>query len=101
GDDGWSCVEMIIDSPPVVSIPQKKDHKGETIAKGIETCLLDWEIENLFTVTLDNAFDNDAAINHLKARIDDWKGDILRNEFLHVRCNAHTLNIIVKEIKKD
>ncbi|KAH0665456.1 hypothetical protein KY290_027688 [Solanum tuberosum] len=48
-------------------------------------------------VTLDNAFANDAAINHLKARTDDWKGVILRNEFLHVRCNAHILNIIVKE----
>ncbi|KAH0670553.1 hypothetical protein KY290_025970 [Solanum tuberosum] len=48
-------------------------------------------------VTLDNASANDAAIKHLKARIDDWKGVILRNEFLHVRCNVHILNIIVKE----
>ncbi|KAH0748649.1 hypothetical protein KY290_027881 [Solanum tuberosum] len=49
------------------------DHKGETIAKGIEACLLDWGIENLFTVTLDNATANSAAITHLKARINDWK----------------------------
>lgn len=58
---------------------------------------MDWEIENLFTVTLDNSSANEATIKHLKARIDDLKGVILRNEFLHVRCNAHILNIIVKE----
>ncbi|KAH0782042.1 hypothetical protein KY290_001640 [Solanum tuberosum] len=74
-----------------------KDHKGETIAKAIESCLLDWGIENLLTVTLDNATANDAAITHLKGRISDWKGVIMENIFLHVRCNAHILNLIVKE----
>ncbi|KAH0691526.1 hypothetical protein KY289_018884 [Solanum tuberosum] len=54
----------------ILNFFQTPDHKGETIAK----------------VTLDNASANDAAIKHLKARIDDWKGVILRNEFLHVRC---------------
>ncbi|XP_070036143.1 zinc finger BED domain-containing protein RICESLEEPER 2-like [Nicotiana tomentosiformis] len=67
-----------------------------TIAKGIEACTLEWGIENLFTVTLDNASANAAAIKHLKARIDDWKLVILGNEFLHVRCNVHILNLIVK-----
>ncbi|KAH0725157.1 hypothetical protein KY284_001022 [Solanum tuberosum] len=90
-DDEWNLQKKIL------NFFQTPDHKGETIAKGIEACLLDWEIENLFIVTLDNASANDAAIKHLKARIDDWKGVILRNEFLHVRCNAHILNIIVKE----
>ncbi|XP_019263737.1 PREDICTED: zinc finger BED domain-containing protein RICESLEEPER 2-like [Nicotiana attenuata] len=73
------------------------DHKGETIAKGIEVCLLDWGIENLFTVTLDNASANDATIRHLKGRIEDWKGIVVGNDFLHVRCNAHILNLIIKE----
>jgi len=90
-DDEWNLQKKIL------NFFQTPDHKGETIAKGIEACLLDWEIENLFTVTLDNASANDSAIKHLKARIDDWKGVILRNEFLHVRCNVHILNIIVKE----
>ncbi|XP_015168839.1 uncharacterized protein [Solanum tuberosum] len=58
---------------PTPAIVRAHDHKGETIAKGIEACLLDWGIENLFTVTLDNATANSAAITHLKARINDWK----------------------------
>ncbi|KAM3304103.1 zinc finger BED domain-containing protein RICESLEEPER 2-like [Capsicum chacoense] len=73
------------------------NHKGETIASAIESYLLDWEIENLFTVTLNNTSANDVAITHLKEKIGDWKGVIMRNNFLHVRCNAHILNLIVKE----
>jgi len=90
-DDQWNLQKKILNFFPT------PDHKGETIAKGIEACLFGWGIENLFTVTLDNASANDAAIKHLKLRIDDWKGAILGNEFLHVRCNAHILNLIVKD----
>ncbi|XP_019232938.1 PREDICTED: zinc finger BED domain-containing protein DAYSLEEPER-like [Nicotiana attenuata] len=90
-DDQWNLQKKILNFFPT------PDHKGETIAKGIEACLFGWGIENLFTVTLDNASANDATIKHLKLRIDDWKGAILGNEFLHVRCNAHILNLIVKD----
>ncbi|KAH0691482.1 hypothetical protein KY289_018840 [Solanum tuberosum] len=90
-NDEWNLQKKILN---FFHIP---DHKGETIAKGIEACLLDWGIENLFTMTLDNATANSAAITHLKARINYWKGIILENNFLHVRCNAHILNLIVKE----
>ncbi|KAF3619889.1 hypothetical protein FXO38_32680 [Capsicum annuum] len=90
-DNEWNLQKKIL------NFFQTLDHKGETIAKGIEACLLGWGIKNLFTVTLDNATTNDTTIKHLKARIDDWKGVILGNEFLHVRCNAYILNIIIKE----
>lgn len=62
------------------------DHKGETIAK--EICLLDWGIENLFTVTLDNAIDS-TAIRHLKARINDWNGAILKKIILYMLGVMH------------
>ncbi|PHU18158.1 hypothetical protein BC332_13853 [Capsicum chinense] len=48
-------------------------------------------------VILDNASANDVVITHLKEKIGDWKGVIMRNNYLHVRCNAHILNLIVKE----
>ncbi|KAH0766902.1 hypothetical protein KY285_002773 [Solanum tuberosum] len=48
-DDEWNLQKKIL------NFFQTPDHKGETIAK----------------VTLDNASANDAAIKHLKARIDD------------------------------
>uniref|UniRef100_A0A3Q7IWD2 hAT-like transposase RNase-H fold domain-containing protein n=1 Tax=Solanum lycopersicum TaxID=4081 RepID=A0A3Q7IWD2_SOLLC len=37
----------------VITFFQTPDHKGETIAKGIEECLLGWGIENLFKVPLE------------------------------------------------
>ncbi|KAH0670555.1 hypothetical protein KY290_025971 [Solanum tuberosum] len=69
-DDQWNLQKRIL------NFFQTPDHKGETIAKGIEDCLLGWGIENLFTVTLDNATSNDAAIKSLKGRIEDWKGGL-------------------------
>ncbi|XP_070029998.1 zinc finger BED domain-containing protein RICESLEEPER 3-like [Nicotiana sylvestris] len=52
-----------------------KNQRGETIAKGIEECLLGWGIENLVTVTLDNAIANDATITHLKSFVEKVKID--------------------------
>lgn len=59
--------------------------------------MLSWGIENLFIITLDNTTANDVVIKILKVRIEDWKGVMFKNELLHVRCNAHVLNLIVKE----
>lgn len=70
-DDEWNLQKKILN---FFHIP---DHKGETITRAIEACLLDGGIENLFTVTRDNATANSVAIKHLKARINDWKGVIL------------------------
>ncbi|PHT38725.1 hypothetical protein CQW23_22298 [Capsicum baccatum] len=49
---------------------QEHDHKGETIVSAVESCLLDWETENLFKVTLENASANDAAITFLEVKIE-------------------------------
>lgn len=64
-DDNWKLQKKIL------NFFQVPDYKGETIAKGIEAFLLDWGIEKPFIVTLDNASVNDAAIRHLKGRIED------------------------------
>ena len=39
---------------------------GETIGKFIENCLLDWGIDKLLTVTVDNASSNSVIISYLK-----------------------------------
>lgn len=41
---------------------QVGDYKGEIISKQIETCLLDWGIEKVFTIIVDNA-SNDVALH--------------------------------------
>ncbi|KAI8558897.1 hypothetical protein RHMOL_Rhmol04G0132000 [Rhododendron molle] len=69
---------------------------GETLGKVIEQCLLEWGIDKCLTITVDNAHSNSAIIKFLKR-----KTTILEHEFLHVRCCAHILNLIVCEGVKE
>lgn len=73
------------------------NHKGDTIDKEIETCLLGWGIEKVFTVTLDNASANDFALGFVKRRVNAWRGVILDGEYMHMRYSAHIVNLIVNE----
>ncbi|KAK3225636.1 hypothetical protein Dsin_005498 [Dipteronia sinensis] len=79
------------------------DHKGETIGKIIESCLLDWGIEKVSTITVDNASANKVAIDYIKRKLKNWNGSklVLGGNFLHVRCCAHIINLIVSEGLKD
>ncbi|KAH0778511.1 hypothetical protein KY290_004938 [Solanum tuberosum] len=106
-DDQWNQQKRIL------NFFQTPDHKGETIAKGIEDCLLGWGIENLFIVTLDNATANDAAIKSLKGRIEDWKGGLdeqiepishIRSAIKYVRSSSSrfaTFKSVVEKVKID
>ena len=55
------------------------------------------------TVTVDNASANDVAVNYLKKKLKNWKGDamILDGDYLHLWCCAHIFNIIVTEGLKE
>ncbi|KAK4384181.1 Zinc finger BED domain-containing protein RICESLEEPER 3 [Sesamum angolense] len=76
----------------------KKLLKSQRVPQGrvIEECLVEWNIEDILTLTVDNASSNDLAIDYLK-RNTKWKRSILDNRFLHVRCCAHIVNLIVKD----
>ncbi|XP_057760442.1 zinc finger BED domain-containing protein RICESLEEPER 2-like [Arachis stenosperma] len=54
-----------------------------------------------FSVTVDNASSNDVAIKYLKQRLNSWNSIILNGEFIHMRCCAHIINLIVKEGLKE
>ncbi|KAF7139508.1 hypothetical protein RHSIM_Rhsim07G0239000 [Rhododendron simsii] len=94
-DDDWNLQKRILNFCQVIN------HKGETIGKKIESLLLDWNIDGIFTLTVDNASSNDTAIKFLKRKTKDWKRTILDHDYLHVRCCAHILNLIVVEGLKD
>ena len=76
-------------------------HKGETIGRVVESCLLQWGIDHIFTITVDNASSNDVAIEYLRRKAKDRVGSLLVCEFLHMRCYAHILNLIVQDGLKD
>jgi len=63
--------------------------------------LEEWGIPGLLTISLDNASANDTAVDCFKKRTMANNGVICCHEFIHVRCCAHIINLIVHEGLKD
>ncbi|XP_054801465.1 zinc finger BED domain-containing protein RICESLEEPER 1-like [Prosopis cineraria] len=78
-----------------------ENHRGDTIGKTIEKCLLEWGIEKVFTITMDNASFNDTALSYLKRRLRNWKGMVCGGDYLQLRCCAHILNLVVNDGLKE
>lgn len=64
-------------------------------------CLLDWGIGKILTITVDNATSNGGLIAFIKKKTKNSKTIILKQEFLHLRCSVHILNLIVSEGLKE
>jgi len=88
-DEGWNLNKKIL------NFCQVFNHKGETIGQVIKSCLLEWGIDNIWTVIVDNASSNNVTIKYLKRVTSGWASNILSNDFMHVRCCAHIVNLIV------
>uniref|UniRef100_A0A7N0V537 BED-type domain-containing protein n=1 Tax=Kalanchoe fedtschenkoi TaxID=63787 RepID=A0A7N0V537_KALFE len=90
-DDDWNLHKRILNFCQVPS------HKGKDIGATIELCLIGWGIEKLCTITVDNASSNDVAVDYLRKKFNKRNNLILNGEFMHMRCCAHILNLIVKD----
>ncbi|XP_010481147.1 PREDICTED: zinc finger BED domain-containing protein RICESLEEPER 2-like [Camelina sativa] len=92
-DRDWKLQKRIISFKPVI------DHKGDTISSHLIGCLEEWGIEKVFTVTVDNAKANDKALGAFtNALIMKGPDALVRcGDYLHMRCCAHILNLIVKD----
>ncbi|XP_026451840.1 zinc finger BED domain-containing protein RICESLEEPER 2-like [Papaver somniferum] len=64
----------------------------------LEKCLLDWGLEDLFGVTLDNVSANSVAIEYLQTSVINWTGATMRSQYMQVRCDAHVLALVVKDV---
>ena len=94
-DNEWKLHKKILAFVHVSS------HKGEFIAKVLEKSLLEWSQKNIFTVTLDNASSNDTAISFFKRKLLSWGVTSIKVKYLHMRCVAHILNLVVNEGLKE
>ncbi|XP_019166614.1 PREDICTED: zinc finger BED domain-containing protein RICESLEEPER 2-like [Ipomoea nil] len=90
-DEEWKLNKKIISFVPITS------HKGEAVAKVLETCLLDWGIRNVYSITVDNASSNDTAIGFLKKKLMSWGTSTVKGKYIHMRCIAHILNLVVQD----
>ena len=72
-------------------------HNAEVICEALHACLVEWHLEKkISTVTLDNCTSNDKAMQILPDKL-DTKVLMLEGKYLHMRCAAHILNLIVKD----
>ena len=94
-DEDWNLNKKII------NLCQVSNHKGETIGQVIKSCLLEWGIDNILRVTVNNASLNNLIIKYLKRVTSGWATNILSNDFMHVRYCAHIVNLIVYTGLKD
>ncbi|CAN1249555.1 Putative AC transposase [Linum perenne] len=71
-------------------------HKGVDIDHIFVTCLKEWNLTNLISVTVDNASANDAVIQCLKDKQNNvWGTGMLEGKYMHMRCITHITNLIV------
>ena len=88
-DENWNLHKKVI------SFFMVKGHKGEDIGKNLTRCLADWGLDRVMTVTVDNASANDSGVDYLRRQLQ--KTNIAKGKFLHMRCAAHIVNLIVRD----
>ncbi|GJR77892.1 zinc finger BED domain-containing protein RICESLEEPER 2-like protein [Tanacetum coccineum] len=72
-------------------------HTGKILASVLINFFSDWGIDKkVFTLTLDNAKYNDGLVESLKDHLRLNNVLLCDGKFLHVRCGAHVLNLIVQ-----
>ncbi|KAL5825603.1 hypothetical protein ACOSQ3_021666 [Xanthoceras sorbifolium] len=97
-DDYWQLQKRIF------NFSQIADHRGDTIGKCIKKVLIDWGIDKVFIITVENASSNNTTILYIKRKLNSWKADggaILDGKYLHLRCCAHIVNLIVNDELKE
>jgi hypothetical protein len=78
------------------------NYRSKTIGIMMESSLLEWGIDSVFTITVDNTSANDVGIEYyMRRRMKDKSCTVLGGEFLHMRCATLILNIVVNEGLKD
>ncbi|XP_059431483.1 zinc finger BED domain-containing protein RICESLEEPER 2-like [Corylus avellana] len=84
-------------------LSEKEKFRAMFMTTGVRIllCMLEWGIRNIFAITVDNASTNDAALEFVKRRTSNKEGAILESQFMHIRCCAHILNLIVTDGLKE
>ncbi|XP_023921965.1 zinc finger BED domain-containing protein RICESLEEPER 1-like [Quercus suber] len=82
-DDDWQYHKRIL------NFRQVPNHKGETIGKVVESLLLSWGIDKIFTLTVDNATYNSGTVTYLDRITKEWGASILGGEFAHEMLCTH------------
>ncbi|KAM0849071.1 hypothetical protein ACQ4PT_053952 [Festuca glaucescens] len=94
-DENWILHKKVINFFLV------KGHKGEDIGKKLLKCMAEWGMERVLTITVDNASANDGGILYVRKQLNKTPGNIAKGKFMHMRCAADILNLIVQDGLKE
>ncbi|KAK9901918.1 hypothetical protein M0R45_001852 [Rubus argutus] len=75
-DSNWNLHKRILNFCVIAN------HRGNTIGKLIETCLNEWRIFKVLTITVDNASSNDTALTYVKNKLLGFNGCILNVKYV-------------------
>ncbi|KAL9671048.1 hypothetical protein QQ045_008611 [Rhodiola kirilowii] len=90
-DSAWKMQKRIL------SFKVNPNHRGESIGCLLEDCLLEWGVDKVLTISVDNASANKVAIDYIRERMLGWEiSPLVGGIYLHIKCFAHTLNLIVR-----
>lgn len=89
-DSNWNMQKRIL------NFCQVPNHKGETIGKTVEMSLSEWDIGNVFTMTVNNACSNDSVVAFLSEKVTP----ILKCELMKITYCPYILNVIGVECFK-
>lgn len=90
-DQHWNLNKKIIKFCPI------EGHKGELLARDLDLYLKEWGIAKVFAITVDNASSNYTCIQKLKDRLCSRGADFFKGKYIHMRCIAHIVNLIVND----
>jgi hypothetical protein len=85
----------------IISFFMVKGKKGDDIGKHLHKVLLEWGLDKVMTVTVDNASANDSGITYLRRQMNSVNASIAEGKYLHMRCAAHIVNLIVQDGLKE
>ncbi|CAL1388687.1 unnamed protein product [Linum trigynum] len=81
----------------VISFFRITSRKGWDIGGQIASCLEEWGLKSVFSITVDNANVRDDAVSYLRDKLVTWGSSIRYGTYLHTRCVSHIINLIVTD----
>ncbi|KAL9438311.1 hypothetical protein AB3S75_024061 [Citrus x aurantiifolia] len=73
-------------------------HTGLCLSEKLLSLWTEWGVEKkVFSITLDNASANEACVTMLKSQLKIRKALLSNGDYLHMRCCAHIINLIVQD----